>query len=64
MGWVQGYEMEADAFAELALTKESSGLRSLFFGQVILKFQAVNKKDFTKFSRHLLRKIHSLEQWK
>ncbi|EKX32692.1 hypothetical protein GUITHDRAFT_121132 [Guillardia theta CCMP2712] len=37
LGKDQGYEMEADAFAELALTKESSGLRSLFFGQTSVK---------------------------
>eukprot|EP00960_Hanusia_phi_P077535 768707-Hanusia_phi.AAC.5 len=37
LGKDEGYEMEADAFAELALTHESSGLRAVFFGQTAVK---------------------------
>ena len=37
LGTPKGFEMEADAFADLALTPVSDGLKAVFFGQTALK---------------------------
>jgi enoyl-CoA hydratase / long-chain 3-hydroxyacyl-CoA dehydrogenase len=37
LGTAKGYEMEADAFSDLALTPVSDGLKAVFFGQTALK---------------------------
>jgi enoyl-CoA hydratase/long-chain 3-hydroxyacyl-CoA dehydrogenase len=37
VGKPKGYDLEAENFAELALTPESAGLKSVFFGQTALK---------------------------
>jgi len=37
LGKPQGYDLEADVFADLALTPESEGLQAVFFGSTALK---------------------------
>lgn len=37
LGKAKGYDIEADSFADLALTPESAGLKAVFFGQTALK---------------------------